>query len=293
MPAFDFGRRSCLIVGFSTFMQLGTVGLCTAEDAPPQRPIKKLILPGEAFLVSGRPAFILQPPEAKRRQPQPWIMYAPTLPSYPDGHERWMHEQFLAAGVAVCGIDVGESYGNPAGQKWMTELYSELTERRGFAKQVCLLGRSRGGLIVSSWAIAHPEKTSGIAGIYPVFDLRSYPSLGRAASAYGATAVELEARLAEHNPIARGDVLAKARIPMYLIHGDVDKVVPLEANSAAMAELYRRAGAADAVTLNVPAGQGHNAWEGFFRCQPLIDFAIQRAVAGADATKSGVPTSTK
>ena len=28
-------------------------------------------------------------------------MYAPTLPAYPDSHEKWMHEQFLAAGVAV------------------------------------------------------------------------------------------------------------------------------------------------------------------------------------------------
>ena len=78
-----------------------------ANSEEPAAPIKKLILPGEAFLVEGRPAFVFLPPEKERRQPQPWILYAPTLPPYPDDHEKWMHEQFLAAGVAVAGIDVG------------------------------------------------------------------------------------------------------------------------------------------------------------------------------------------
>ncbi len=79
-----------------------------------EQPVKKLILPGESFLVEDRPAFVLLPPEEKQQTPQPWIMYAPTLPAYPDSHEKWMHEQFLAAGIAVAGIDAGEAYGSPA-----------------------------------------------------------------------------------------------------------------------------------------------------------------------------------
>ena len=66
-----------------------------------EQPVKKLILPGESFSVEGRPAFVLLPPEEKRQTPQPWIMYAPTLPAYPDSHEKWMHEQFLAAGFVM------------------------------------------------------------------------------------------------------------------------------------------------------------------------------------------------
>jgi hypothetical protein len=31
----------------------------------------------------------------------------------------------------------------------------------------------------------------------------------------------------------------------------------------------------------VVKGQGHNFWEGFFRSRPLIEFAIDRACAGA------------
>jgi len=243
--------------------------------------IKALILPGEAFLVDGRPAFIFWPDEAKRSTPQPWIMYAPTLPGLPDNAEKFMHQKFLDAGVAVCGIDTGESYGNADCRKWMEALYAELTEKRGFAKQTCLLGRSRGGLQVLSFAAAHPKKVAGIAGIYPVFDLASYPGLNRAAPAYKLKPDDLKAQLVEHNPIAKGRVPAQIKVPVFLIHGDVDNVVPLEANSAALAEHYKQAGAAGLVTLVVPKGQGHNMWEGFFRSAELIDFAIARAKIGA------------
>ncbi len=261
---------------------LPALALSTARaDAPAAGPVKELILPGESFLVAGRPAFILTPPEAKRRTPQPWIFYAPTLPPYPDAHEKWMHERFLAAGVAVAGIDVGEAYGSPKGRDLFTEFYRELTEKRGFAPRPCLLGRSRGGLWVTSWAVENPDKVAGLAGIYPVFDLRTYPGLANAAPAYGLTPEALGARLGEFNPIERVGVLATRRVPAYFIHGDEDKVVPLKENSAEFAARYHAAGADDAVTLVVAKGQGHNFWEGFFHCQGLVDFAIARALSGA------------
>lgn len=250
-------------------------------EEPAADAVKKLILPGEAFRVEGRPAFILWPEKDKRATPQPWILYAPTLPGYPDEHEKWMHEQFLAAGIAVAGIDVGEAYGNPQGREWFTALYSELTKNRGFAAKPCLLGRSRGGLWVTSWAAEHPDKVAGIAGIYPVFDLRTYPGLANAAPAYGLKPDELAAKLGEHNPIEKVSVLAKAKVPVFIIHGDDDKVVPLKENSAELVARYKAAGAEDAVELDVVQGQGHNFWEGFFRCQALVDFAIAQAGKGA------------
>jgi 6-phosphogluconolactonase len=249
------------------------------------KPVKELILPGESFLVEGRPAFVLLPEEKKRSKPQPWVLYAPTLPAYPDRHEKWMHERFLEAGIAVAGIDVGEAYGSPKGRELFTALYGELTGKRGFAPRPCLLGRSRGGLWVTSWAADHPDKVAGLAGIYPVFDLRTYPGLAKAAPAYGLTAEELEARLGEHNPIERAGVLAKARVPALLIHGDEDKVVPLRENSAGFAARYKAEGLEDLVKLIVAKGQGHNFWEGFFRCEELVDFAIARANAGKEAKR--------
>jgi len=241
-----------------------------------------LNLPREAITVAERPAFLMLPAPEKRTIPQPWVFYAPTLPAYPDEAERWMHEKFLQAGIAVAGVDVGEAYGSPdRSHPAFASLYDELISNRGFAPKPCLLGRSRGGLWVSSWALAHPEKVAGIAGIYPVFDLRSYPKLEEAAPAYGLTPPELEKRLSEFNPVARIAQLAKARIPALLISGDEDTVVPLEANSAEFVRHYEEAGVRNLVTLIVLKGQGHNFFEGFFQCQELVDFAIARAREGA------------
>jgi pimeloyl-ACP methyl ester carboxylesterase len=253
-----------------------TPGDAAATSAP-----ERLRLRGEAQVVDGRPAFILLPEEANRAKPQPWVMYAPTLPGYPDEHERWMHEKFLAAGVAVAGIDVGEAYGSPKGRKGLTALYNELVKNRGFAAKPCLLGRSRGGLWAVSWAGENPDKVAGVAGIYPAFDLRTYPGLEKAAAAYELTAEQLASELPKQNPIEQAAGLAKARVPIFLIHGAKDDVVPLQANSAELAARYGAADAADLVDLKVIADQGHNFWPGFFQSQELVDFAVSRAKSGA------------
>ena len=267
------------------FLALGLTALvllsCTHPARAADPPIQRLLLPGETFLVEGRPAFVFLPPEGKRSTPQPWVMYGPTLPDYPDSHEKWMHEQFLAAGVAVAGIDVGEAYGSPKSQALFTALYQEMTAKRSFAQKPCLLGRSRGGLWVSSWACANPDKVAGLAGIYPVFDFRTYPGLANAAPAYELTPEALESQLLLHNPIEKVSVLAQAKIPALFIHGDQDTVVPLKENSAEFKARYQAEGEESLVQLILAEGQGHNFWEGFFRCPELIDFVIQQAQLGA------------
>ena len=266
-----------LTASLLTVLVLGTIYSVCAAD----KPVKELILPGESFLFADRPAFILWPEAAKRQQPQPWIFYAPTLRGLPDKSEKWMQEQFLDAGIAVAGLDVGESYGSPAGRELFSAFYKELIENRKFAAKPCLLPRSRGGLMLTSWACDHPDKIAGIAGIYPVFDFRSYPGIEKAAPAYQLSSEKLGEQAKDLNPIERVSILAEAKIPVFLIHGDADELVPLAENSAAFAARYRAAGAEDCITLIISPGRGHTRWDGFFRCQELIDFAIAKARDGA------------
>lgn len=263
------------------------LGLCFSSfgngriQAQPNNPPKlRLDLPGETLTISGKEAFLFLPSQDKRTSPQPWIFYAPTLRPYPDQAERWMHERFLDAGIAVAGIDVGEAYGAPSSHASFSALYDEL-EKRGFSKKPCLLGRSRGGLWVTSWAIANPQRVSGILGIYPVFDLRTYPKLAKAAPAYGISESDLEKQLGEWNPISKVGLLAENGIQVAIIHGDDDKVVPLKENSQELLRRYEEKGRGSLVHLIVAPGQGHNYWEGFFRNEALVDFAIARAKAGA------------
>lgn len=255
--------------------------LSPAWAADPAKPQKNLPVPGKVFQVEGRIAFVILPPAENlhTNHPTPWVWYAPTLPKLPEARENWMFERFLAAGIAVAGVDVGESYGSPTGREGFSALYRELVDRRGFSRRPCFLARSRGGLMAYNWAAEHPESVAGIAGIYPVCNLRSWPGLDKACGAYGMPSAQLAKQLTQHNPIDRLAPLAQAGVPIFHIHGDADTVVPLPDNSAELARRYRELGGS--MQLQIPKGQGHNVWEGFFQCQDLVDFAIARAQAGA------------
>ena len=70
-------------------------------------------------------------------------------------------------------------------------------------------------------------------------------------------------------------LLRRQKIPLFAIHGDVDELVPLEANSGALCSKVRAAGGK--MNLIVAAGQGHNMWDGFFQCEELVQFVIEHA----------------
>ncbi len=231
--------------------------------------------PRQEFKVGASTAFVLLPPQ-KREGPTPWVLYAPTLgKGLPGDAEKWMFERFLAAGIAIAGVDVGESYGSPKGRAIYDELYAMLVQDRGFDTKACLLARSRGGLMLYGWAADNPDKVRCIAGIYPVCNIASYPGIAKACGAYGMTETELAEKLAEHNPPDRLAALAKAKVPIFHIHGNVDTVVPLDANTALVAERYAKLGGK--MDVLVPHGQGHTMWSGFFQCHELVDFLVFNA----------------
>ena len=238
-------------------------------------------LPGEVFEIDGRTAFAILPAAENlhTNRPTPWVWYAPTWSGLPETRERWMFERFLAAGIAVAGVDVGESYGSPQGRAHFTAFYQELIGKRGFSRKPVLLPRSRGGLMLYNWAAEHPDSVGGIAGIYPVGNLRSWPGLDQACGAYGLTAAQLDKQLAQHNPIDRLAPPAKAGVPIFHIHGDTDNVVPLKDNSALLASRYRELGGS--MRLGIQPGQGDNVWDEFFRCRELVEFVMAHASPAA------------
>ncbi len=236
------------------------------------------MLAGELFELDGLKGFLFLPAEPLRQQPQPWVMYAPTLlPFYPDEHERWMHQQIVQAGIAVAGIDTGESYGSPRCVRALNSLYDHLVQHRGFSKRPVVVGRSRGGLWVCQWAAANPQRVAGLAGIYPVFDLTNYPGLEPAARAYEVSPEQLRETLQFHNPISQASKLAQNGTPAYLVHGALDQLVPLETNSLALHRMYHAAGKVDSIALEIIPDQGHNYWPGFFRSKGLVEFIIEHA----------------
>ena len=234
---------------------------------------KKLPLSGESFQFNARDAFLIKPSSPTKNMP--WVWYAPTLTNLPGTEESWMFEKFLSAGIAIAGIDVGESYGSASGTKTYSDFYKYLTRKRGFSTHPVLLARSRGGLMLYNWGVENPEHVGAIAGIYPVCNLTSYPGIERAKNAYGLTSDQMNARLNLLNPIDRLAGLAANDVPIFHLHGDQDSVVPLEENSKLLLDRYQKLGGS--MKLKLMEGQGHNMWKGWFQDASLTNFVIQNA----------------
>ena len=229
------------------------------------------------FKLGGNNAFIIVPTRPASDSSKPWLWYAPTfIGRHPDPSHTWMFEQLLAKGFHIGGIEVGESHGSPKGRAAYTEFHKLVVARYGLSARACLLPQSRGGLMLYNWAVEHPDCVQCIGGIYTVCDLTSYPSLRGACGAYGMKEEELREHLKDHNPIDRLAPLAKAKVPILHLHGDSDKVVPLERNSGELARRYRALGGP--VELIVIKGKGHQVCDEFFHSQRLLDFFLSRGI---------------
>jgi dipeptidyl aminopeptidase/acylaminoacyl peptidase len=227
--------------------------------------------------------FVIAPKNPGPEGTRPWIWYAPILGNGPSKNIEWMSRQLIERGFYLVGCNVGESMGNPAGRKGYSQFYDAIVAEYKLDSKACLLAQSRGGLMLYNWAAENADKVRSITGIYTVCDLRSYPRLERAAQAYGTTPAELEKHLAEHNPIDRLEPLAKAGIPILHIHGDVDKLVPLENNSVEVRARYQKLGGK--MELIVVPGKGHEAVKEFFEDKRLVDFMATGELATKPSDK--------
>ncbi|MFO0965472.1 MAG: prolyl oligopeptidase family serine peptidase [Gemmataceae bacterium] len=266
--------------------KLPLLSLCVALLAEPATAVKapadeQYGAKGATIDIGTHKGFILEPAKPAAEGARPWVWYAPTIGGYPNRSNEWVLRKLLERGFYVAGVDVGESYGSPAGRKVFSEFHQHVVRAYKLESKARLLAQSRGGLMLYNWAAENPDKVRCIVGIYPVCDLRSYPGLKRAAGAYGLTPEELEKQLTKHNPIDRLEALAKAGTPILHIHGDADLVVPLGKNSQVLFDRYRALGGK--MNLIVVPGKGHAEIPEFFQAPELVRFLAD----GGYATEPG------
>ena len=137
-----------------------------------------------------------------------------------------------------------------------------MTEVRDYARNLSCSRAAGGGIVALSWAEHNPENVAAIAGI-PVSNLASYPGVDDAAEAYAMTPARLAESLSAYNPIDNIANLAKARVPIYILHGDSDEIVPATDNSAILERRYSDLGGP--ITLRIIPHQGHSLSDLFSR----------------------------
>jgi hypothetical protein len=225
--------------------------------------------------IGGFEGIVILPRGRKLDSNAPWVWYAPAVwGGYPGEDNEWLVRNLLSKGISVAGIDVGESYGNEKGRAAYSEFYKAIVAKYRLSHEPCLLGQSRGGLMLYNWAEDNVDKVGCIAGIFPVTDLASWPGLAdkNLQAAYGMTEAELRARLAGINPIDRLGVLAARGVPVFHVHGDADEVASLLQNTFELARRYNEAGGR--AVFSVIHGKAHEVSPEFYQSEQLLVFLL-------------------
>ncbi len=230
----------------------------------------------EVFEVDGHKAFLYAAP--KPAASKPWLWYAPTLNGVSLFGRKMYFEAFMKAGISIAGYDLGEVRGSSASTAKFTLFYEEMV-KRGYSAKPILLGQSRGGMMTLAWAFRNPEKVRAWVGIYPVCNLASWPlknSKAQALADFAMSEEELNAKLSEFNPVDHLKGLIDNKVPMFVVHGDSDVVVPYELNTGLLKERYTAGGGQ--ISVKIIPGEGHKVGPSFFECQELVDFVLKHAL---------------
>lgn len=206
----------------------------------------------------------------------PWLWRARFF-----GHRPEVDLALLNKGFFVAYMDVADLYGSPRAVELWNGFYDLLTTRYRFSQRVALEGMSRGGLMVFNWAAEHPEKVACIYADAPVCDIKSWPGglmagMGspedweKCLGVYELT--EQQAHQFEGNPVDKAVTLAKNNVPLLIVSGDSDQIVPYEENAVALVNAYRAQKGRDIKTI-IKEGEGHV--HGLNNASPIIRFVLQ------------------
>lgn len=158
-----------------------------------------------------------------------------------------------------------DRYGCPDAVEGMWNFQAFVTRLFGLAEKAVIFGFSRGGVYAFNYAATYPEQVALLYLDAPALDIRSWPGgkgegIGaerqwqECLAAYGLT--EEESADAGVSPLDRVEAVASAGIPIFLVAGDADAVVPYAENGAILLQRYRELGGT--IESIVKEGVGHH-----------------------------------
>jgi pimeloyl-ACP methyl ester carboxylesterase len=231
------------------------------------------------FVVDGRQTIVVGPRQTAVGKP--WVWRAEFFDAFPQ-----VDLALLGKGFHLVYIDVGNTFGCPDALKHWDVLYKDLTGKHGFSRKPVLEGLSRGGLYCFNWAAANPEKVGCILADNAVMDFKSWPGgKGKGKGSPGDWKKlledyhfksEAEALAYTRNPVDNLEPLAKARVPLFLLCGDADDVVPYPENGAIVKERYEKLDGP--VQVLIKKDMGHHP-HGLDDPTPVVEFILKHAAA--------------
>lgn len=129
---------------------------------------------------------------------------------------------------------ISNKYGSYKAVRLMHDFYHFVKEKFSLEDKCVLFGFSRGGLYAFNFALFYPEYVKGVYLDAPVLDMRSWPRHGSVQrdevyEEYTLTKETIESF--SGHPVFNFEEFFSRKIPLLLVAGDADEVVPLDENA--------------------------------------------------------------
>ncbi len=188
------------------------------------------------FMFQGYEATVIRPDKPNGK----WIWKTEFLYAF-DKAER----ELLDLGYTRVYYQISHQYGSYRAVRRMHEFHSFVVKEFGLDEKCLLFGFSRGGLYAFNYALFYPERVEKIYLDAPVLDMRSWPPKGSAEREQVYGEYDLTEETLAHfkgHPIENLSEFFGLRIPLLLVAGDADEIVPFEENAKKMIDFCRENG---------------------------------------------------
>lgn len=204
------------------------------------------------FEFEGCMAWVVEPAKPAEKSPWVWCMEWPTA-----FQNRTGVKELLSAGYRWVAFNPAFGWNKkPVAGNQNDDMVAKrnrfqkfLVSELGLEERCCLVGMSWGGFYSVRYASIHPESVKAIYLDAPLLDFSTLSSFK------GKTCEQLKAfypqvtkdYVGADDPLqpvspARAEAIAKAKIPVLLIYGAKDTVVPAESNCLRFAEAFEKSG---------------------------------------------------
>ncbi len=258
-----------------------TLAAATESRSKEPQPIPGAVTRWEGFArhdfqVDGANVTVVEP--EKPLPGRPWAWRCEFFGAFPNADI-----ELVKRGWHLAYIDAHDLFGSPKAMTQWEKLYDVLVKDHGLSAKPALIGLSRGALYGMAWGARHPDKTLLVYLDNGVCDFKSWP--GGKAKGFGNSPGSLEewqkllkafdfkddreAVAYKGNPVDNLKSLAEAKVPILLVYGDSDRVVPHRENSELVYDRYKTLGGP--VERIIKPGKDHHP-HGLDDPRPIVEF---------------------
>ncbi len=274
---------------------LGVLSACSSAQADDPSPFPGKSSRWEGFVrhdfrVDGADVIVVEPDKALPGRP--WAWRGEFFGAFPNADMA-----LVKAGWHLAYIGVPDQFGSPRAMARWERFSDVLVKDHQLSPRPALIGLSRGALYCLAWASAHPDRTLLVYLDNGVCDFRSWPGgrpkglgTGKGSPEEWAKLLKAydfkddqEARTSRLNPVERLGPIAGAKLPVLLVYGDSDQVVPHGENSEVVFDRIKALGGP--VERIVKPGQDHHP-HGLTDPTPILEFFEKARKASGTASSA-------